>query len=108
MVLDVHKPDLAFLDVRLGSFTSFDLLNSLPVISFGIIFTTSYEEYALQAFRSSAIDYLLKPVDRHELSVALRKFSEGRQAYDYAAMYETCLPTLAPEHPRRLKWRCRR
>jgi two-component system LytT family response regulator len=51
----------------------FELLESLPAISFEIIFTTSYDQYAIKAIRFSALDYLLKPVDREELQIAVKK-----------------------------------
>jgi two-component system, LytTR family, response regulator len=62
VILSTH-PDLALLDIQMGDGTGFDLLNSLPVIDFKIIFITAYDHYAVQAFRFSAVDYLLKPVN---------------------------------------------
>src|SRR5687767_12247244 len=53
----------------------FELLEKLPVIAFDLIFTTSYDQYAIKAFRFSALDYLLKPVDREELQAAVKKVS---------------------------------
>ena len=79
MILNEVNPDLVFLDVQLPPFTSFDLIESFKHISFGIIFTTSYEEYAIRAFRFSAIDYLLKPVAREELATALDKFKQHKE-----------------------------
>jgi len=76
------SPDLIFMDVRLEDGESFDILARKSVDS-PIIFCTAYSDYALQAFAVNSIDYLLKPVVRHELSRALtkyRKFSGYRMA----------------------------
>ena len=67
------SPDLAFLDVQMPKMNGFEMLEKLPSINFPLIFTTSFDQYALKAFRFSAIDYLLKPVDREELQKAVNK-----------------------------------
>lgn len=66
-------PDVLFLDILLGDMTGFDVLKAIRHPSFEVIFTTSYDEYALQAIKNSAIDYLLKPVDIDELLEAVAK-----------------------------------
>jgi two-component system LytT family response regulator len=77
-LLKTLNPDLVFLDVLLPPHTSFDLLNSLKNISFEIIFTTSFEEYAVKAFRLSAVDYLVKPIVKDELVLAITKFKQKK------------------------------
>ena len=67
------RPSLVFLDVQIYEKTGFDLLRALPDINFAVIFTTAYEKFAIQAIKFSAIDYLLKPIDEEELSIALLK-----------------------------------
>jgi two-component system LytT family response regulator len=67
------KPDLVFLDVQINDETGFDFLKKLNSISFDIIFTTAFEKYAVQAFKFSAIDYLLKPIDADDLNYAVEK-----------------------------------
>ena len=57
------NPDLAFLDIRLGKESIFELLERLTEIPFQIIFITAYDEYAVKAFQLNAVDYLLKPID---------------------------------------------
>jgi len=71
----IHKysPDLVFLDVEMPKMNGFEMLEKLPVVNFDLIFTTSYDKYALKAIRFSAIDYLLKPVDQEELLNAIQK-----------------------------------
>lgn len=73
-----HKPDLVFLDIEMPVMNGFELLEQLATISFAIIFTTSYEQYAIKAFRISALDYLLKPVKPKELVSAVMKVREDR------------------------------
>src|SRR5688572_3857166 len=58
-----YKPDVVFLDIQLQRETGFDLLTKINNINFEVIFTTAYSEYAIKAFKFSAIDYLLKPID---------------------------------------------
>jgi len=70
------KPDLVFLDIEIPNMNGFEMLEKLPEINFEIIFTTSYDQYAIKAIRFSALDYLLKPVDREELQRAVQKVSQ--------------------------------
>ena len=71
--INASTPDLVFLDVEMPKMNGFEMLEKLAAINFHLIFTTSYDQYALKAFRFSAIDYLLKPVDREELQNAVQK-----------------------------------
>ena len=70
------KPQLVFLDVEVNDKTGFHLLQQLPQIDFEVIFTTAYDTYAVQAFKFSALDYLLKPVDADELQNAISKLNQ--------------------------------
>ncbi len=80
------QPGLVFLDIQMPHLNGFELLEKIPNKNFKIIFTTAYNEYAIQAIRYSAFDYLLKPVDMEELQSAVHRFLEGqedfRQQYD--------------------------
>lgn len=67
------KPDILFLDILLGDGTGFDLLEIFPELTSRIIFVTASDEYALRAFRFSAIDYLLKPVEPDQLKAAVQR-----------------------------------
>lgn len=67
------QPDIVLLDVEMDDGTGFDLLKQIPQPSFQLIFTTAHNQYAIQAFKFSAIDYLLKPVDPTDLNTALQK-----------------------------------
>lgn len=70
------QPDLVFLDMQIHDKTGFDLLREVNDISFDVIFTTAYEKYAVQAFKFSAIDYLLKPIDADDLKQAVTKLEQ--------------------------------
>ena len=74
-----HTPNLIFLDVEMPKMNGFEMLEQIPAINFHLIFTTSYDQYALKAIRFSAIDYLLKPIDREELIKAVQKVKDRIQ-----------------------------
>jgi len=76
--IEVHKPDVVFLDIQLQRETGFDLLTQLKNVDFEVIFTTAFSEYAIKAFKYSAIDYLLKPIDIEELKLALAKVEKRK------------------------------
>lgn len=72
-VIKKYKPDLVLLDIKMEDGTGFDLLDNLHPIDFKVIFITAFDQYAIRAFRCSAIDYLLKPLDPDELAQAVEK-----------------------------------
>ena len=73
-------PELILMDIELADGQSFEIFNLTEVKS-PVIFTTSYDEYALKAFKVNSVDYLLKPVQKDELESALAKFRNFRQAF---------------------------
>jgi two-component system LytT family response regulator len=77
----IHEqaPTILFLDIEMPGMNGFEMLQKLPSINFSIIFTTSYDQYALKAIRFSALDYLLKPVDREDLQIAVQKAIQSAQ-----------------------------
>lgn len=74
-ILAIKKisPDLIFLDVEMPWMNGFEMLEILGDINFSIIFTTAHDEFAAKAFRISAVDYLLKPIDANDLKEAVQK-----------------------------------
>ena len=68
-----EHPDLIFLDIQLSDGLSFEIFDAIDITS-AIIFTTAYDEYALQAFKLNSIDYLLKPIDDEELETAVNQY----------------------------------
>ncbi|MBS1733540.1 MAG: response regulator, partial [Bacteroidetes bacterium] len=71
------QPALVFLDIQMPYVNGFELLDKMPNKNFKIIFTTAYNEYAIQAIRFSAFDYLLKPIDIEELIAAVNRFLQS-------------------------------
>ena len=73
-----HHPDLVFLDIEMPVMNGFEFLEHFTDIPFSVIFTTSYDQYAIKAIRFSALDYLLKPIDPKELITAVQKVQEQK------------------------------
>jgi two-component system LytT family response regulator len=73
IAIDKYKPALVFLDIEMPSMNGFEMLEQFTEIPFAVIFTTSYDQYAIKAIHFSALDYLLKPIDPKELINAVRK-----------------------------------
>jgi len=73
------KPELVFLDIKMPDGTGFDLLNRIDNKDFSLIFLTAFDEYAVKAFKFSAIDYLLKPLDPDELITAVDRVKSYRE-----------------------------
>ena len=72
------EPDLIFLDIQLSDGLSLEIFETVKIVA-PVIFTTAYDEYAIQAFKLNSIDYLLKPIDKNELSFAVNKFKSNFQ-----------------------------
>src|SRR6187551_1187014 len=74
-----HPPQILFLDIEMPQMNGFELLEKLPEINFQLIFTTSYDQYAIKAIQFSALDYLLKPINGKDLMKAVSKITSRRQ-----------------------------
>lgn len=75
-VIEQIKPQLVFLDIEMSPYSGFDLLDMVNERDFEVIFTTSYNKYAIQAIRASALDFIEKPIRKEELGEALSRFRE--------------------------------
>jgi two-component system LytT family response regulator len=80
-------PDLVLLDIQMADGTGFDLLNALPSIDFKIIFITAFDQFAIQAFKFSAVDYLLKPVNPEMLVEAIARAGQLIQEHHNLQMH---------------------
>lgn len=74
------QPDLILMDIELADGQSFEIFNQIEVKS-PVVFTTSYDEYALKAFKVNSIDYLLKPVQKEDLAASLKKYKQMKEVY---------------------------
>ncbi len=99
--INSKKPDLVFLDVQMPNGTGFDLLESIPERKFDVIFVTAYNEYAIKAFKYSAIDYILKPVEINELITAVDRFKKNKNI-EKTSSYEALLENIKGNKPTKL------
>jgi two-component system LytT family response regulator len=95
------EPDVVFLDIEMPEMNGFTLLESLGEITFSLIFVTAYNEFALKAFRFSALDYLLKPLDPQELQEAIQK-AEKRSRIDQRQIDLLRLQLHGGQHPQKI------
>lgn len=77
--INKEHPDLVFLDIEMPIHNGFTLFNHFPAPAFNVIFTTAFQKYAIKAFRFSAIDYLLKPINLDDLRTAIKKVSSKKE-----------------------------
>src|SRR6185369_9740750 len=91
-----QAPTLLFLDIEMPGMNGFEMLQQLSSVNFSVIFTTSYDQYAIKAIKFSALDYLLKPVDRDELQAAVQK-AMHRSHETFSQQVEMLLHKL--QHP---------
>lgn len=99
-VLEQEKPDLLFLDIEMPKMNGFELLKQLQLENLDIIFTTAYDEFAIEAFKVSAIDYLLKPIEREQLVNAVAKFKKFRNDKDFGERFRIFLSRYGSQAPR--------
>ncbi len=97
-LLSTIKIDLIFLDIELDDGTGFDILKMHRPIDFGVIFVTAYDNYAIDAFKMSAIDYLLKPIDSDDLISAVEKAKSRRNNFKNEIRYDSLLQNVNTEY----------
>src|SRR5687768_17540521 len=96
------SPDLILMDIELSDGQSFEIFNLMP-IKIPVIFTTSYDEYALKAFKVNSIDYLLKPIQKEELQAALDKFKQVTASASAEAKADVNIGNLIKELQQKLQ-----
>lgn len=90
------RPDLILMDIELADGQSFEIFNLIQVKS-PVIFTTSYDEYALKAFKVNSVDYLLKPIQKDELEAAITKFQQMKESFGGNTDSEPQIASLVKE-----------
>ncbi len=94
------QPDLVFLDVEMPEATGFDILEAIPKRKFETIFITAYNKYAIKAFKYSAIDYILKPIDIDEFTGAVNRVLEKKNSEDInLSKFNVLLENLKAQQP---------
>lgn len=103
-VINRLNPDLVFLDIEMLDGTGFNLLEKFAAIKFDIIFTTAYDQYAIRAFKYSALDYLLKPINVDDLEYAISRVRKDEiSVSDKYALIENFLQEItSSSKPKRL------
>lgn len=88
MLIQEHQPDLVFLDIEMPGMSGIDLLQSFTEPGFRVVFITAFDAYALQAFRLSAIDYLLKPVEADDIIRVIEKIKKDIRKNEYPINFQ--------------------
>lgn len=90
-----YQPDIVFLDIEMPGHSGLELLDFFDdkEINFSIIFVTAYNRYAIQAFKLSAVDYLLKPIESEDLIEAVKLFEKSKKTIDYRVLKNNLTPS---------------
>lgn len=103
-ILKSYQPDIVFLDVEMPHKNGFRFLTEVNNPSFDVIFTTAYNQYAIQAIRFSALDYLLKPVDPEELKAAvMRHLEKNERKENQKDLYDNLVENISKKEVKDFK-----
>jgi two-component system, LytTR family, response regulator LytT len=92
------SPDLVFMDIHLADGSAFEIFRHHSLDGIGIIFTTAYDQYAIEAFKVHALYYLLKPIKQEDLELALSRYQEFKEkSHDYKQIVNKLLSKQAPD-----------
>lgn len=91
--IEKHRPDIVFLDIEMPNMNGFDMLEKFDKLFFDVVFCTAYDQFAIKAFKYSALNYLLKPVDPDELKATIRRIEE-RRSVPSREQFELLLQTM--------------
>lgn len=96
------QPDVIFLDVQMPNYAGYEIVNFFDAINFEIIFVTAYDKYALKAFELNAIDYLVKPINRNKLNVAIERLKKKLKQNTALIDYRNLLNTIKDKEPKHM------
>ncbi|MCP4440362.1 MAG: response regulator [Aureispira sp.] len=88
------KPDVVFLDVKMPDYAGYEIINFFTEIDFSLIFVTAFDQYAIKAFELNAVDYLVKPIDRKKLVLAVDKLTAKLEKESNLESYQELLKTI--------------
>lgn len=97
-IINEDKPDVVFLDIQMPEMDGFTMIEKLDNRDFNLVFTTAHDEFALKAIKVSAIDYLLKPVDKDELLTAMDKIKVAKKGDVLENKLQLLLNNLSPNN----------
>ncbi len=100
--INAYQPDVVFLDIEMPNYSGFKLIEFFDELTFEIVFTTAYERYAIQAFKASAIGYLLKPIDIDELIEVVARVEKLRKMANLKERINTLKANLSNEKSQRI------
>lgn len=92
--IHAHKPDVVFLDIEMPRMNGFDMLEQFDKLFFDVVFCTAYDQFAIKAFKYSALNYLLKPIDPDDLKVTVARIAE-RRSIPTREQFELLLQSMA-------------
>ena len=95
--INEKKPSLVFLDIEMPDCNGFDMLNMVEDLSFKVVFTTAYDQYAIRAIKYSALDYLLKPIDGDELKLSVEKAMQQTETLQQIQLQDLQQNLLHPQ-----------
>ena len=97
--IDRHQPQLIFLDIQMPKMNGFEMLKKIDKINFEVILITAFDQYAINAIRISALDYLLKPIDDEDLAIAIEKCKERLLNKNPVRQFEHLFNNLTNKNP---------
>ncbi|PRX57021.1 LytR/AlgR family response regulator transcription factor [Flagellimonas meridianipacifica] len=96
------KPDCVFLDIEMPEMNGFSLLQKLTYRDFAIVFTTAYDQYAIKAFKESALDYLLKPVDEEDIRSIIVKLEKQNLSSSFHNRFQETLDAFTKSNAKQM------
>jgi len=96
IAINNHKPDIVFLDIQMPNESGFELFNQIKDISFEVVFTTAHKNYAINAIKHAAFDYLLKPINQIDLLSTLKRYQTNKADLKREERLSLLLENLSP------------